>query len=320
MLRAAIACVLAFGLAGCTTGQGAPATRDEAAQTSSSAPSTGSSTGSSTGPSTTPSPDPTRPELTRAYDEYVALGDSFTAGPLIAPEDPAGQACGRSLANYPHLLAARLDVDTLRDVSCSGAATTHLRSRQSGMFGTNAPQFRALRDSTDLVTLGIGGNDFAVFGRLITGCAQARSQDPDGAPCRERLAGIADVFDQTGRRVHDALVEIQQRAPDAEVLLVGYPRLFPRDGTCPDVLPFADGDYAFASSVQQQLNQALRRAAESAEVAFVDVARPSRGHDACAGEDAWVNGRRTVDGEALSYHPFDRGMAAVADLVYAELG
>lgn len=311
MLRAAVVCVLVVGLTACSSEQFSAQTSDDAVSTPLSSPPS---------PPLSPSPAPSRPELTGAYDEYAALGDSFTAGPLIAPEDPKGESCGRSLVNYPHLLAARLDVDRLRDVSCSGADTTHLQSRQTSMFGTNPPQFRALRTSTDLVTLGIGGNDFAVFAQLVTGCARARADDPDGAPCSRALAGVTDVFDQTRERVADALEEIQRRSPDAEVLLVGYPRLTPTEGTCPDVLPFAEGDYAFAAKVERGLNQALRQAARSADVEFVDVAGPSKGHDACAGEQAWVNGRRAVDGEALSYHPFDRGMAAVADLVYAELG
>ena len=313
VLRAAIACVLAVGLSACTSEQLAPSRGEDTASPPAPAPTTAPS-----GPFA--SSTPTRPELTGSYDEYVALGDSYTAGPLIAPEDPNGEVCARSLANYPHLLATRLEVETLHDVSCSGASTAALTRPQTGLFGTNAPQLGALAESTDLVTLGIGGNDFAVFGRLVTGCARARSTDPEGAPCAERLAGVTDDFGQTRERVADALEEIRRRSPDAEVLLVGYPQLAPTQGACPDVLPFADGDYAFARHVERELNQALQEAARSADVKFVDVAGPSAGHDACAGDEAWVNGSRTVEGRALSYHPFERGMTAVADLVYAELG
>ncbi|CAN5900853.1 hypothetical protein BH23ACT12_BH23ACT12_21900 [soil metagenome] len=35
---------------------------------------------------------------------YVALGDSYTAGPLVLPQDPDTPGCWRSLLNYPHLL------------------------------------------------------------------------------------------------------------------------------------------------------------------------------------------------------------------------
>lgn len=310
MLRAVVICVLLVGLGACTGEQGVPEAREADPRSS---PSVAGGRTPASGPQ--PSPDP----LVGVYDEYVALGDSYTAGPLIEPADPDDDSCGRSLVNYPRLLAQRLQVETLRDVSCSGADSTHLRSQQASPFGTNPPQLRALTPATDLVTLGIGGNDFGVFGRLVTQCARARVEDPHGAPCRQELSGITGVFDRTESRVAEGLRAIQDRSPEAEVLVVGYPRLAPQQGTCTDVLPFAAGDYAFAHDVLQELNGALRRAAASAGATFVDVAGAAEGHSACAGEDAWVNGRRTEEGRALSYHPLKEGMVAVADLVYAEL-
>lgn len=254
---------------------------------------------------------------TGRFQEYVALGDSFTAGPLVPPADPSGRACGRSLANYPRLVAERLEVEEFRDVSCIGADTADLTHRQRGVFGSNPPQLRALRASTDLVTVGIGGNDGDLFTRLVLGCARARAIDPHGAPCRDHPATreVASGTAATADRVADVLRRVRARSPQAEVLLVGYPRITPDTGTCPGVLPFADGDYSFATEVENDLNAALGSAASAAGVTFVDVRAASRDHDACAGKHAWVNGRRTVAGEALSYHPFERGMAAVAGLI-----
>jgi len=305
-----LCCLLALASSACNTQQiGGGSAAEPSAEA---APTTGSSAPESVSPT---APDP----LAGVYDEYVALGDSFTAGPLIAPPDPDGESCGRSLANYPNKVADRLQIDTLRDMSCSGADTTHLTTRQSNLFGENPPQLRALRPSTDLVTLGIGGNDFGVFGRLVVGCARVADEDLDGAPCRQQLSDLVGVFDQIQARITEALRTIQERSPDAEILLVGYPHLAPRNGTCTDELPFAAGDYGFARDLEQGLNDALRAAASLAEVEFVDVGAASAGHDACAGDEAWVNGRRAKQGEALSYHPFERGMTAVADLVRAEL-
>ena len=50
--------------------------------------------------------------------DYVALGDSWTSGPLL-PEmtgDPID--CGRSAVNYPSLVAAELRVASFVDASC----------------------------------------------------------------------------------------------------------------------------------------------------------------------------------------------------------
>jgi lysophospholipase L1-like esterase len=264
---------------------------------------------------------PADPDPPHAVDlgAYVALGDSYTAGPLIPRTAPA-LGCFRSTHNYPAMLAAALDVEKLTDVSCSGADTTHLTSPQPTGFATVPPQLAALSRDTDLVTIGIGGNDFDVFGRLVGVCPRVRAKDPDGAPCRARfhhtgrdtlLAALARTRDRLDR----ALAQVRRAAPNARVFVIGYPRMAPASGTCPDVLPFADGDYRYADRVERRLNTGLRHAAHVNGAGFVDTYRASRGHDACAGADAWVNGGRTDPARAQSYHPFRAYMAAVADLV-----
>lgn len=258
------------------------------------------------------------------YGEYVALGDSFTAGPLIPKLVPA-LGCFRSSHNYPALLARRLGVDSLVDVSCSGASTRHLAGRQNTGFARVPPQLAALSADTDLVTVGMGGNDGSVFGRLVTSCPQLRSLDPDGSPCRRSLeagagTGLLEVVDRTEHRLDRALRRVRARAPRARVLVVGYPRVAPRQGTCPDVLPFARGDYRYADEVTRRLDRALRRAARANDMSYVDTYAASRGHDACAGESAWLNGQAANALRAQAYHPLRVYMRAVASLVAARLG
>ena len=57
------------------------------------------------------------------YSPYVAMGDSYTAAPLVP--DRHGDGCLRSSHNYPALVAAALPAE-LVDVSCSGADSTSL--------------------------------------------------------------------------------------------------------------------------------------------------------------------------------------------------
>jgi hypothetical protein len=75
---------------------------------------------------------------------YVALGDSFTSGPLVLPHDTTHvpQDCGQSARNYPHLVALQLGVDALREVSCGSAEIDHLAEPQDGLplGGVNRPQ------------------------------------------------------------------------------------------------------------------------------------------------------------------------------------
>lgn len=262
------------------------------------------------------SPEPLR---TPAVREYVALGDSYTAGPLIPQSVPA-LGCFRSTHNYPALVAAALDVGTLVDASCSGADTADMASRQHTGFAVVPPQLAALSPRTDLVTVGIGGNDSGVFGSLVSVCPDLRASDPHGAPCRAHFsAGGRDVLlsaaTETRQSVTRLLGRVHRRAPDARVLVVGYPRIAPLDRVCPGVLPFADGDYAYADQVERRLNASLRAAARRSGATFVDTYAASRGHDACAGRDAWVNGQQTMLGRAQSYHPFRSYMRAAATLV-----
>lgn len=262
------------------------------------------------------------PSVSRIH-HYVALGDSYTSGPFIPVQrtDPLG--CGRSTANYPSVLADALHVGDFDDVSCAGADTTNMARPQSVPFsGTNPPQLGALRLDTDLVTLGIGGNDFGVFGGIVGTCPGLRQADPTGSPCEEHFTtnGVNTVKTAIGTivpRVETVLAAIHQRSPGARVLVVGYPRIAPPSGYCPDVLPFADGDYAWLNEVEQELNQALSDAVDADGTAtYVDTFGPSRGHDACArGGSAWINGKDQNIFVAAAYHPLKAGMAGVAAVV-----
>lgn len=96
---------------------------------------------------------------------------------------------------------------------------------------------------------------------------------------------------------------------------MGYPRIVPPSGYCPDRLPPADGDYAYADEIERALNGALADAAAATGADYVDTYGPSRGHDVCAtGGAAWVNGAR-LSPFAAPYHPSAAGMAGVASLV-----
>lgn len=252
---------------------------------------------------------------------YVALGDSFTAGPLIPTTDLAG-GCARSDHNYPSLVADELDVKTFVDVSCSGAKTHDLTGVQRPFGDARIPpQLRALTPDTTLVTLGIGGNDLDLFATLVSTCTRLRSAEPQGSPCARQLAANGpdlDVATATiSKRVATALLAIRNRAPRAKVVLVGYLRLVPDRGTCVG-LPLAAGDYAEGRRISATLDRALQRAARRTGVTFVDMYAASRGHDICS-QHPWVNGSVSNRQKALAYHPLAAGMRAVAREVAAAL-
>lgn len=268
----------------------------------------------SSGEQSSPTPAP--------VERYVALGDSFSAGPLIPTSDLAG-GCLRSDHNYPSLVAKDLAVKSLVDVTCSGATTRDLTHAQPTFGGARIPpQLRAVTAGTDLVTIGIGGNDLGLFGTLVQTCTSLRASDPDGSPCARRLAergpDLAAATRVISARVTRSLRAIRTKAPRATVVLVGYLRLVPDRGSCAR-LPLATGDYAEGRRISRVLDRALAQAARRADVRFVDMYDASRGHDICS-DDPWVNGSTTDRDKALSYHPFESGMRADADEVLKTLG
>ncbi|MCW2792118.1 MAG: Lipase 2 precursor [Nocardioides sp.] len=271
-------------------------------------------------PTTTPSGTPTA-EATSRYPTYVALGDSYTAAPLV-PDTDTSNGCLRSSNNYPALVAAAMPGTRLYDVSCSGADTASMTGVQRTGDQEQPAQLDALTKDTDLVTLGIGGNDFDLFGTLVGVCPQLRSSDPTGNPCERQLSnGGQDRLTQDlrGIQAHVAAVvaEIRERAPHATVVVVGYPQILPPKGTCPQLLALATGDYAYARRINQGLADAVERGARGAD-AYVDVFRASAGHDICSA-DPWVNGMATDVSRALAFHPFAAEQRAVADLVLDQL-
>ena len=253
-----------------------------------------------------------------AYDHYVALGDSYTAAPLVPQVDVAG-GCFRSTSNYPALIIRSGQVASGVDRSCSGAQTKDMTGVQQTALGPVAPQLDSITGDTDLVTLSVGGNDEAVFGTLVTFCPTLRPTHPTGDPCRKAMNAtgsdrLLDAVDRTQAKLEAVLEEIRARAPHARILVPGYPQLAPKHGTCPALLPLADGDYSYALTVNRALNSALRKAARREHAEYVDVWRASRGHDICSA-DPWVNGQFTDPARAQNFHPFANEQAAVADLV-----
>jgi lysophospholipase L1-like esterase len=246
------------------------------------------------------------------YPHYVALGDSYSAGPLIPTTDLAS-GCARSDHNYPSLLAKRLKVSRFVDVTCSGA-TTHDVTHVQNTFGDARipPQVKALTPTTNLVTISIGGNDLDLFATLVRTCTQLRSTDPAGSPCARQLAAQGPDLTAATRtisaNVTGLMREIRRRAPGATVVLVGYLRLVPDHGRCA-ALPLADGDYAEGRRISRVLDTALGAAARRSGVLFADMYHASKGHDVCS-KHPWVNGSVTNRHKALSYHPFASGMRA----------
>src|SRR4051794_38760042 len=179
---------------------------------------------------------------------YVALGSSFASGPGIEPILDAG--CGRSGANYAHLVADRLGYD-LVDVTCGGATIDDVLFRPQALMtgGTVPPQLEVLAPDADLVTVTVGGND---IGYVLSLARASYRAAPEAAPTDAGafFGTPADPPPQDAALAalpsrYAALVgAIRNRAPAARVVLVDYLTVLPSEGGCP-ALPMNAADRRF---------------------------------------------------------------------------
>jgi len=242
---------------------------------------------------------------------YVALGDSYTSGVGLVPV--TDETCSRSSLNYSSLIADRLEFDDFVDASCAGASSTNLLSVQKTEKGTNAPQLEQIPVDADLVTIGLGLNDQGLSYYLLYLCLEVNGQV--GTECDTYLQQPESVVDAAisamGGYVKADLDAIRERAPDARIVLIGYPRLLPDKGTCPSEVPLPAAAAVRLRNSLRKVNEVMEKAARSARVDYVDTFTASEGHDACS-SDRWVNGQNIELGKALAFHPFASYHAAVA--------
>lgn len=273
-----------------------------------------------------------------AGERYVALGDSYAAGLGLTGTDTAanGSACGRSTSNYPHQLAAALDL-TLVDVTCSGAVTADLATGQQTGGTTVDPQFDALSADTRLVSLTMGGNDLG-FSAIAGYCASlsgpdgpVRGGDGQAADCESHYVTGGDdtladeLADSLRPALTAALATIKAKAPQADIVVVDYPAIVPDADNTPsggcwtsplqesDSLPFTTADLPYLQQTQARLDQLLADTATAAGAGVSSVYTDSLAHTAC-GSTPWVNGVR-VEGfsvGASSLHPNATGATAMA--------
>ena len=225
-----------------------------------------------------------------AVGGFVALGDSYASGTGTGRYLADGTSCQRSTSAYPALLAGEQGL-ALAFRACSGATTADVRELQLG----------ALRRSTAYVTISAGGND-AGFTAVLTECAK-----PAWA---SRCPAIVDrsravIRRQLPRRLADLYADIRRRAPRAEVVVVGYPRIFGGED-CNGLTWFSPAEQSRLNATADLLNARLAVAARTAGFTFADPTAAYRGRAVC-GRPEWLNGLSRPVSE--SYHPNRAGHA-----------
>jgi lysophospholipase L1-like esterase len=225
-----------------------------------------------------------------AADKYVALGDSYSSG-VGTREYALDSTCQRSVYAYPYLVATQRPNTSLTFVACSGAQTADVLNKQ----------VQYVTSDTRFVTITIGGND-AGFSSVITQCAL-----PWPWTCDSDITNAQNFIKNTlPGRLDNVYNAIRSHAPNATVIVLGYPRLF-MGVDC-------NAGTFFSSSEMTKLNATadLLASVESARAAahgfiFKDAIPPFVGHAVCSSSE-WLNGLSNPTSE--SYHPNRAGQAS----------
>jgi lysophospholipase L1-like esterase len=226
--------------------------------------------------------------------DYVALGDSYSSG-TGAPPYVSG-SCYRSARGYAQLWANTHAVSSFKYAACGGATTQSMTD-----------QFASLDAGTDQVTITIGGNDVGFANTMIT-CVTGS----DTSCVNAVNTGIESARTTLPGRLDSTYATIRDRAPNATVIVLGYPRLVEPTGTCMNTTK-----RAALNRGADALHEVIAGRAAAAGVRYVDARAHFAGHGAC-GSSPWIN-QFSLFRLAESFHPnatgYSQGYLALLNTV-----
>jgi len=223
---------------------------------------------------------------------YVALGDSYSSGLGAGSYISSSGSCDRSTNAYPEQWAGTNGPASFVSVACAGATTSDVIDGQVS----------ALSASTTLVSITIGGND-AGFSSVMETCVFRSTSS-----CVSAVAAARNfATTQLPGRLASTLQAIRQHAPNAKIVLLGYPDLYDlsKSSTC---IGLSTQDRTALNAAADTLDSVLSTAVTTAadqHIVFADVRGQFAGHQICD-SGSWLH---SVDILAISssYHPTASG-------------
>lgn len=301
---------------------------------------------------------------------YGALGDSYSSGEGVGDyidgtdEGNGKNVCHRSKKAFSQLLApypydermVKVKGTAVTFLACSGARTPHIIGNDaelglqdgeagngSGPSGMDEPFQSSSLEATDvtqgveLVTISIGGNDTR-WPEVLKWClfeTNCRNYTVEGTG---KL--LPDWIDAqiaiVESRLRVTLQKLKGNSPDAALLLVGYPPMFPRteaEQKCGDLanpvwgLPglFAPNDnwspdeQNMLRTAVDKLNDKLAAVAAELEINFIDPRDKFAGHEVCGSKGAYIfelfSDLMKMNGQSKSFHPNEEGQKAYQAVV-----
>ena len=219
-----------------------------------------------------------------AAPSYVALGDSYSSGTGTRSYIDDGTSCLRSTKAYPSLIAAARGY-ALNFRACSGARIPDVSNTQ----------LSALTSTTSYVSISIGGND-AGFADVLTECALPGWMSNCGGKINTAQSFINNTLPSQLSSLYAA---IRARAPQAKVVVVGYPRVFMGED-CNAFTWFSPTEQSRLNQTADLLNAKTAAVAASHGFSFANPTSRFIGHAVCD-DPEWINGLSNPIVE--SYHP-----------------
>lgn len=250
--------------------------------------------------------------------DYVALGSSFAAGANIGPaQQGSPERCRRTVNNYPSLLASALGLE-LDDQSCSGATTEHLLESWDEL----PAQLDAVKASTRLVTITVGGNDLDYVGRLFRASCLPEGEESsqrNGFGCQTISQTSEDSYEKLERSLIEVVQRIHAQSTNARIVFVQYVVLVP--GKLCEKTSLPSGYSSLLRAEGMRLAEITASVANQTGSTLLAVDRMSLNHTAC---DAmpWSVGTEFSNGKnkGSPWHPNAQGHAAIASALVEILG
>jgi hypothetical protein len=274
------------------------------------------------------------PIAPQAGVNYVALGDSYSAGqgipPFLQGTDSRPDFCHRSLAAYSEVISRARSL-SLNFWACSGAETGSITT---DTFQGEPPQITepGVDTSAGLLTLTIGGNnagfgdvlEFCILQKLIVDAAAVHNTGLLGAVAAwmgilsgvESCTNVPTFVSGENQRIDNVFGPVKSTyqalksrvsPTDTSIIVAGYPHLVPdsaQEQSCADLsFILTKSDMQYFNTATDRLDSVLQQATGQAGVNFVDVRQNFSGHAVCGSGGAWINGITTNSGGGGSFPP-----------------
>ncbi|MFD6347725.1 ricin-type beta-trefoil lectin domain protein [Streptomyces roseolus] len=272
----------------------------------------------------------------------ISLGDSEISGEGVGNYEPPTNGptnwCHRSPDAAIHRTGIAADLTF--NVSCSGAATGHIRIGGSKQYADELVQsdnlaVKARNTRIKMVLLVAGANDDLQFGPVMTDCVTrfVLSQgacEPKYAPgWQARVDALVPKVEQTVRDLKTVMRDAGYADGDYKLVVMGYPSPigpdfydnpnFPGKLSCGGMGYDSDTKWGRNTAVPA-FERGMRKVAASTGAVYLDNSRLFHGHEVCM-EDAWARGLYIdlskpggIDENSTrqSFHPNKSGHAAFA--------